>query len=196
MTESDSPSCALATAGAAGVVLSLFVTASDVTALGGNLDEPSNGRVVRGALERVVVLGAIAALRAPFVGLVVPPRVAKVFLSVTLELSNVDRRFVLDIVFLGPVPLLHDGDTPTTRLAGLDAGGFLFSPSDSTAGFLASSVKPVDILDLCPMLAAVAAVTLLGGCRPAAPAMVRVGDLLHTLKGGWRDRLTAGGTIH
>ena len=176
MSESERPIWGLATAGEAGLVASLFLVASDNAAPGGNLDELGGGRVVRELLEMVVVLrvvaafgfvglvalgvtaafcfvglvvlGVVAAFGAPFVGLFVPLRVSGTFFSASLELPNADRRFVLDIVFLGPVALLNDGDTPTTRFTGLEPAGSLFSPSGLTIGFLVSSTGPVDNLDL------------------------------------------------
>lgn len=164
MSESERPSWGLITAREAGLLTSLFLVASDTVAPGGNPDELGGGRVVREALAIAVVLGVVTAFGGPFVGLVVlgviavfkgtfvgllvPLRVAGAFLSAALELPNMDRRVVLDIMFLGPLALLNVGDTPTTLFTGLESVVFLFSPSESIVGFLVSSAGPIEDLDL------------------------------------------------
>ncbi len=68
-----------------------------------------------------------------------------------------------------------------TRLADPAVRGFFFASTDSDCSFGLSSIEVVDSLDLCPVLAAVAALTPCAGLLGTEPAAGRAGGLLKLL---------------
>lgn len=184
---SDPTTLDLAVAGEAGIVLSLFLASPDVTVPMVPLDEIGVGRAFRAAvltLEGLALL--VVGLSVDFVGLALPAR-APFSLSIDAALPSVDRRSVDDGSDLIAGERAAVGPIMEFRFANRPIVCFLFSSPELVPGLLTSSDEIVDALSRCPELAAVAAVTLVGGRRPIVLVVGRVGGLLRLLPGVPRE---------
>lgn len=184
---SDTTILDLAVAGEAGIVLSLFLASPDVTVLMVPLDEIAVGRAFRAAvltLEGLALL--VVGLSVDFVGLTLPAR-APFCLSIDAAVPSVDRRSVDDGSDLIAGERAAVGPIVEIRFANRPIVCFLFSSPELVPGLLMSSDEIADALSRCPEIAAVAAVTLVGGRLPIVLVVGRVGGLLRLLPGVPRE---------
>lgn len=175
---SDATTLDLAVAGEAGIVLSLFFGSPDVAVLKVPLDEIAVGRALRAAvvtLEGLALL--VVGLSVDFVGLRLPAR-APFCLSIDAAVPSIDRRSVDDGSDLIAGERAAIGPVMAFRTVNRPIACFLFSSPELVPGLLTSSDEVIDALSRCPELAAVAAVTLVGGRRPITLVVGRVGRLL------------------
>lgn len=184
---SDTATLDLAVADEAGIVLSLFLASPDVAVFMVPLDEIAVGRALRAAvltLEGFALL--VVGLSVDFVGLTLPAR-APFCLSIDAAVPSVDRRSVDDGSDLIAGERAAVGPVMAFRFANRPIACFLFSSPELVPGLITSSDEVIEALSQCPGLAAVAAVTLVGGRRPIALVVGRVGGLLRLLPGVPRE---------
>ena len=173
-------------AGEAGMVLNLFLASPDVAVAVVPLVEDAIGRALRAVVAVFGLALLVVGLSADFAGLTVFARVP-ICLSIGAVEARIGCGSVDKEIELAAGEREDVGPDIETRLAAPPIARFLFSSTEPVATVLPSSNELLDALSLCPELAAVAAVTLVGGRRAVELAVGRVGGLLRPLPGVARD---------
>jgi len=176
-------------AGEAAIALSLFFAASAIEPPLAVLVDETAGRAVREGLLAVGVL--VAELVVGFIADLAGPeaifRFGTDLLSFVVDDPKFGRLSTDDEVDFGAGDFADVLPAIDTLFTGPVVTGLLFSSVASEEGFGLSSIELVDGLDLCPVLAAVAAVTACAGLRGAVPGPGRVGGLLRLWQEVVRD---------
>lgn len=182
---SDATTVDFTAAREAGMMLSLFLASPEADVLVVPLNENAVGLVLRVAVLIVEGLALlVVGCSADFVGLAVLARVPSC-LSTEAGVPRADAAddgSVLAVVELAGVGLANG-----FRYAARPMACFLFSSAEFVPALLSCSIDLIEALSRCPELAAVAAVTLVGGRREVGFAMGRVEGLLRPLPGVPRE---------
>ena len=166
--------------GEAGIALSLLLAAS-VT--GPFFDDEAVGRAVLAALLDAVVriVAFVVGFTADFVGSEAALRLVMGFFALVIGGPMLTRFVVGGEPDFGTGALTDALGAIDTLFAGPLVISFLVLSTESERGLVLSSIELVDSLDLCPVLAAVAALTACAGLLGTDPVVGRVGGLLRVL---------------